>query len=44
MESRKIARTLDEPLFVFPLEALEMIAFYYAFSPPCKYSPLPGES
>ena len=44
MEIIKIASTSGLPRFVFSLEPLEVIAFYYAFSPPCKYSPLPGES
>ena len=43
MEIIKIASTSGLPRFVFSLEPLEVIAFYYAFSPPCKYSPLPGE-
>ena len=37
----KIAITSGLPRFVFSLEPLEVITFYYAFSPPCKYS---GES
>ena len=44
MEIIKIAITSGIPRFVFSLEPLEVIAFYYAFSPPYKYSPLPGES
>ena len=44
MEIIKIASTSGLPRFVFSLEPLEVIAFYNAFSPPCKYSPLPGES
>ena len=44
MEIIKIAITSGLPRFFFSLEPLEVIAFYYEFSPPCKYSPLPGES
>ena len=40
MEVIKIAAT---PHFVFSLEPLEIITFYYAVLPPHKYSPPPGE-
>ena len=44
MEIIKIAITSRLPRFVFSLETLEMITFYYAFSPPCKYFRPSGES
>ena len=44
MEIVKTVITSGLPRFVFSLEPLEVIAFYYAFSPPRKYSRLSGES
>ena len=43
MEIIIIAITSGLPRFVFSLEPLEVVAFYYAFSPPCKYLSLSYE-